>query len=43
MKSNTAGKDMWLLAQTANELLDVDDVQALSVYYVTQVEAISQQ
>ena len=41
---------MWLLAPTANGMLernaetqDVDGMQSLSVLYMTQLEAISQQ
>ena len=43
MKANNAGKSMWLHDQTANQKLeqnaetqDVDDMQALSVLYMTQ-------
>ena len=50
MKPNNVGKGMWLRAQTAydkqaqnEEPQDVDGMQALSVLYLTQLEAISQQ
>ena len=50
MKPNNAGKHMWLRAQTANKKLkqnvetqDVGGIQALSVLYITQLDAISQQ
>ena len=50
MKPNDTGKKMWLRAQTASQKLkqnaqryDADDMQALSVLDMTQLEAISQQ
>ena len=47
---DNAGKDMWLWAQTANVKLkqdaqtaqDADGMLAMSLLYVTQLEAISQ-
>ena len=46
----TQDKDVWLRAQTANQKLkqnaqtqDADGMQALSVIYITQLDAISQQ
>ena len=51
MKRKNAGVDMWLQTQTATEKLkqnsqtpqDADDMQALSMLYMRQVEVISQQ
>ena len=49
VKPNNSGKDMWLLAQTANQKLkqnaqtqDVDGMQAFPVLYIKNSEAISQ-
>ena len=50
MKPNNAGKDIWQRVQTVNQKLkqnaqtqDVDGMQAMSVLYMTQLEAVSQQ
>ena len=50
MKPIMTGEDMWLQAPTANQKLkqnaqtqDADGRQAMSVFYMTQLEAISQQ
>ena len=50
MKPNNAGEDTYLWAGTANEKLkqnlqtqDADGTKAISVSYVTQSQAISQQ
>ena len=50
MKPNKAGEDMWLRAETENEKLkqdvqiqDVEGMQAMSVLFMTELEAISQQ
>ena len=50
IKSNNADKYMWLRAQILNQKLnlntqtqDVDGMQAMSVFYMIQKEAISQQ
>ena len=49
MKPKHTGKDMWLLAPTANQklkqnaqTLDADGLQAFNVLYMTQLGAISQ-
>ena len=48
-KLNNAGEDMWLQTETANEKLkhdtqaqDTCDMQAKSVFYMTQLEALPQ-
>ena len=50
MKPYNAGKDMWLRAQITHQKLkhnarkqDTDGIQALSVLYMTRLEAIYQQ
>ena len=50
MESNDAGEDMWLRAEIANEKLKhdaqthgADGMQAMSVLYMTQLEAMTQQ
>ena len=49
MKPNNAGKDLWLLYQSANQKLKGsvltqgdDGMQAFSVLYKTQLQALSQ-
>ena len=50
MKLNTTGKDMWQRAQPANQKLkqnaqiqDTIGMQAMSVLYMTVLDAVSQQ
>ena len=50
MKPNNAGKDMWQGAQTGNkktkqnaQTQKSDGVQAMSLFYMTLLEAVSQQ
>ena len=49
MKPNNAGKDMWRRAEIANQKLkqnaqthDADGLQAMSLLYMTLLEAVSQ-
>ena len=50
MQPTSAGKEMWLWAQTADQKLeqnaqihDADGMQALFVLFMTELEAVSQQ
>ena len=50
MKPNNAVEDMWLRDQTKNQKVkrntqrqDGDSIQAFSVLYMTQLEAVAQQ